>query len=162
MKKIFLNILILFTVIIVAACGFQTSGEDKKEIEKADQAVYDFMVAQVEGDDELFKKVLVKDAQGILEDGHHAHPGAAKKMGERYEIKRYDNHFEEDKLYYYIKFYRPVNEEMDYRNVLMVKDKDGNWKSTELMGLDRDEMKAAMGDEKPVMVHEMKGEEGNE
>ncbi|MFS0890946.1 hypothetical protein [Peribacillus frigoritolerans] len=162
MKKPFFSILILFTVMILAACGSQTSGEDKKEIEKADQAVYDFIVAQVEGDHELFKKVLMEDAQGVLIDDRHANPDFEEKMGERYEVKRYDSHYNENKLYYYIKFFRPNHDELDYMNVLMVKDDDGNWKSTDIRGIERDEMREAMGDEEPVTVHEMKEDVGSE
>lgn len=154
---------LLLAMIVTTACGSsQTSKEEEKDIKKADEAVYDFIVAHVEGDDDLFKEVLMEDAQGILEDGHHAHPGISEEMGERYEIKRYENHLKDGKLYYYIKFYRPVNGEMDHRNVLMVKDQDGEWRSTTLMGIDRDKMRSAMGDEEPTVVHKMKGDEGDE
>ncbi|MFZ8004563.1 hypothetical protein ACO1D0_00105 [Bacillus licheniformis] len=85
---------------------FSVNGANKEELKKADQAAYNFIVAQIKGSyHKLFKKVLIKDAQGILEAGRHANPGFEKEMGERYQIKRYSRHFDENKLYYYLRFY---------------------------------------------------------
>ncbi|QWS52497.1 hypothetical protein JNUCC24_19400 (plasmid) [Bacillus sp. JNUCC-24] len=154
-KKIAIFMLFAISVFSLAACGSTAGGKNQKDIEKADEVAYKFIVAQVEGDDDLFKKILVDEAQNILEKGHHAHPGAKNEMGERYQIKRYTNKYEDGKLYYYLKFYQPNLSEMQYMNVLLVKD-DGQWKSTKIRGIDSDEMKAGMGDEEPVTVHKFK------
>lgn len=155
MKKIVIFMLFVISILSLAACGQTAGGKNQKDIEKADEVAYKFIVAQVEGDDDLFKKILVDEAQSILENGHHAHPGAKNKMGERYQIKRYSNKYEDGKLYYYLKFYQPNLSEMQYMNILLVKD-DGQWKSTKIRGIDADEMKAGMGDEEAVTVHKYK------
>lgn len=162
MKKAFVCLCLLIMGMVLAACSSSVNGANKEELKKADQAAYNFIVAQVEGDHKLFKKVLIKDAQGILEAGRHANPGFEKEVGERYQIKRYSRHFDENKLYYYLRFYRPNHGEDDYMNVLLVKDDDGNWKSTDIRGIDESEMKKAMGDEEPVTVHKYKGDGADE
>ncbi|WP_367912951.1 hypothetical protein [Bacillus pumilus] len=155
MKKIAIFMLFVISIFSLAACGSAAGGKNQKDIEAADEVAYKFIVAQVEGDHDLFSKILIKEAQSIVEKDRHVHPGAKNEMGERYQIKRYSNKYEDGKLYYYLKFYQPNLSETQYMNVLLVKE-DGKWKSTKIRGIDADEMKAGMGDEEPVTVHEFK------
>lgn len=132
--------------------------QDHQELKQADKAVYQYIKAAVEGDDDLYRKVTVKDAHGILETGHHAFPNNAKNMKERYFIKRFDHDFKDNTLYYYIEYYSPAHDMKYADNLEMIKDQDGKWKSDSLLGIDGRVMKDRIkGHEKDgVIVHSYK------
>jgi hypothetical protein len=154
--KIALPVLLLLS--ILSFFFYDRISQKHEDLNNADQAVYQYIKASVEGNDHLFEKVLVPSAQGVLQKGYYAHPGLAKKMGNRYVIKRFPNHYNENKLYYHIEFYHALNEKYYGENLLMVKGKDGKWKSTYLGGISSDEMKQAIaGHEKEgFLVHTYK------
>jgi hypothetical protein len=149
---------ILFVLSILSIFFYNQITLKHEDLKNADEEVYQYIKASVEGNDQLFKKVLVPSAQGVLQEGYYAHPGLAKKMGNRYLIKRFPNHYDENKLYYHIEFYHAINEKYYGENLLMVKGEDGKWKSTLLGGISADEMKHAIaGHEKEgVLVHTYK------
>lgn len=154
--KIVLPIFIVITSL--SFFFYDRISQRNEDINKADKAVYQYIEASVEGNDQLFKKVLVKSAQGVLQEGYHAHPGLAKKMGNRYVIKRFPDPLNENKLYYYIEFYHSINQKSYAQNLLMVKGEDGKWKSTSLTGISAKEMKNAIAgyEKEGVLVHTYK------
>lgn len=146
---------ILFMLSIFSFIFYDRLSQKNDDLNNADKAVYEYITASVEGNDQLFKKVLVPRAQRTLQKGYFAHPGLAKKMGNRYVIKRFPNHLDENKLYYYIEFYHAVNDKYYAENLLMVKEKNGNWKSTTLGGIPAKEMKNAIAghENEGLLVH---------
>lgn len=134
--------------------------QEQKELEKADYAVHQYIKAMAEGSDKALRPVLVKKEQPLLDDTYHAFPGNAKKMGNRYAMKRFSNDFDKGELYYYIEYYHPANNEVYADNLKMVKDSDGKWKSTSLTGILEDTMRYYIkGHEKEgVLVHSYKRE----
>jgi len=129
-----------------------------KTVKESDKAVYNFIKASVEADHDLRRSVITKEDQDILEKGVHLYPGDAKKMGERYMIKRFDHLKGQDKIYYYIEYYFPNNKRDYAMNLLMEKGSDGKWRSSSLTGIDSDEMRAAIAgqEDKGVIVHKYK------
>lgn len=142
---------LIITIILLTSCSKQTSNE----VNKADQTVYTYIKASLEGDDDLYKTVLVKDAQSSLEPHYLAFPNLTKKMKNRYIIKRFSHHLSENKLYYYIEYYHPENKQNYAYNLLMIKDAKGNWKSTSITGISSKEMKSAIKgyENEGVLVH---------
>lgn len=132
--------------------------QEPTDVQKADKAVYDFIVASVEADHDLRKTVVTAKDHDILESGRHLYPGTAKKMGERYTIKRFDHLLKSGKLYYYIEYYSPENKTDYAMNLLMIKEKDGKWRSSSLTGIPGEEMRVSISDyeEKGVLVHQYK------
>jgi hypothetical protein len=149
---------ILFTLFSFSFFFYDLLSQKNAELKNADKAVYEYITASVEGNDQLFKKVLLPSAQGALQAGYYAHPGLAKKMGNRYLIKRFPNHLDEKKLYYRIEFYHAINEKYYAQNLLMIKEKNGHWKSTTLGGISAREMKNAIAghENEGVLVHTYK------
>ena len=133
--------------------------EKKKptEVEKADAAVYKYIVASVEADDDLRKTVLVNREHDLLTEGSHLYPDTANKMGERYTIKRFDYYKDINRIYYYIEYYHPTNQLKYAKNLLMVKEK-GHWKSSSLPGIPSGQMKAAIAghESEGILVHDYK------
>ncbi|GGA56270.1 hypothetical protein GCM10007416_31850 [Kroppenstedtia guangzhouensis] len=121
--------------------GAKEAGKSKKErdLEAADKAVYEWIAGTVEGDDDRQSKVLLKKEVkklkeiDVLEPGNVSFPGAEKKMGEQYLIERYDKYYEDEKLFYRIKYYHPNNDELFTEHLLMEKE-NGKWKSTDYRG----------------------------
>ncbi|PRX40917.1 hypothetical protein CLV97_110109 [Planifilum fimeticola] len=107
----------------------------EKDLEAADQIVYEWIAARVEADDDrqskvMFKEEIKKDIKyNIIKPGRHEFPGAEEKMGERYLIERYDKYYEDGKLFYRIKYYHPNNDKT-YVDYLLVEKEDGKWKAT--------------------------------
>jgi hypothetical protein len=153
MRSVPLILLLLFSL----SYFFYDRISQKIDTNHADQAVYEYIKASVEGNDQLFKKVLVHSAQGVLQNGYYAHPGLAKKMGNRYVIERFPNYYNENKLYYHIEFYHALNDKYYGENLLMVKE-NGKWKSTYLGGISANEMKTAIAghENEGVLVHTYK------
>ncbi|MED4116575.1 hypothetical protein P4661_27445 [Priestia megaterium] len=149
----------LFPSFISEVSNKPVKQENKKptEVERADKAVYTWIVSAVEGDDRLRKTVLVKYDQDLLEIGKPLYPNTLKDMGERYTIKRFDHLKESDRIYYYIEYYHPTNQLKYAKNLLMVKE-DGYWKSSSLNGIPSGAMKAAIAgyEDQGVLVHEYK------
>jgi len=159
MKKSLIAVVASITATTLALVFFAFDfWQEHKEIIQADKAVYQYIKASVEGDDDLYKKVTVRSAHGILEKGHHAFPNNAKDMGERYFIKRFSHDLKDNKLYYYIEYYSPAHDTKYADNLEMIKDQDGNWKSDSLLGIEGRVMKAKIkGHEKDgVIVHSYK------
>lgn len=148
-------IAVIIGLVIAAILLTSCSSSDMKE---ADQAVYTYIKASVEGDDDLYKTVVVKEAQTSLEPHYHAFPGLAKEMNNHYTIKRFSHQLTQNKLYYYIDYYHPKNKQTYAYNLLMVKDSSGKWKSTTLTGISSSKMKKSIkGYEKQgVLVHTYK------
>lgn len=127
------------------------------EEEKADEAVYKFIVGTVEADDDLRKTVVSNLDHDILEPNHHAFPGDAEIMGERYTIKRFNISDKQNKFYYYIEYFYPSGNR-DYAMNLRVIKEDGEWKSDSLVGIPSGAMKAAIAghESEGVLVHDYK------
>ena len=151
----------LAVIVFPLFTGIYDYFQEQKDMNQADKAVTLFIKASAEGSDKLKRKVLMKDAQGILDDSYHAFPGNAKKMGNRYAFKRFANDYDKKHvLYYYIEYYHPANDTVYADNIKMVKDTDGKWKSTTLTGLREETMRSYIEghEQEGVLVHSYKRE----
>lgn len=143
MKKRFGYVAVLLIVIfsVFAGCG----GNSSASKDKADQVVHNYIFAMVEADDDKLMKVYSKAAiakgkkNDLLKAGRHLHPGSSKKLNGRYLIKRYESDSNGNELFYYVKYHLPkVGNVTDY--LPLKKNDKGEWKITEVGGMDKDEM----------------------
>lgn len=144
----------LFALVLLLFGGmvykFVNETAEKREL---DGMVYSFIVGKVEGNDDLLADLLTEKAQGIIVPGRHAYPGAAKEMGERYEIVRYDARFAEGVVLYDVKFYRPSTERTDVYTVVVV-NTDKGWRIAKNSSADNAVIQLEMKTQKGVTVHE--------
>ena len=134
----------------LSACGI--SSEQRQTMEEVDGMVYTFIVAKVEGNDDLLDQELTEDAKGILEAGRHPFPGAAEKMGNRYEIIRFDDMYKEGALVYEVTFYRPSTNQLNRYNVLVINGNEG-WRIASNSSVDEIVMQEMIAKEKGTVVH---------
>lgn len=137
-------------IFLLAGCGVPK--EQQKATEAVDGMIYSFIVAKVEGNDDLLDQLLTKQAKGILEAGRHPYPGAAEKMGQRYEIIRYDGLYKDGGLVYEVLFYRPSTATLSKYNVLVINTPAG-WRITSNSSVDEMIMEEMIANEKGTVVH---------
>lgn len=151
------TMLLLF---MMAGCG------NKENFEAADKVAYEYIAASVDQDDDRKSEILTLEAlkQGIENDvlvpGRHDNPGSEEKLGERYEIRRYDNIYNGKELYYRVKYDMPNSTSMsgDTEYIKMVKDESGKWKLALSTGILNDEIEEVFPEEEKkkegTLVHE--------
>lgn len=152
----------LLVMLVMAGCG------GKEDFEAADKVAYEYIAASVEQDDDRKSEILTPEAlkQGIENDvlisGRHDNAGAEEELGDRYEIRRYDNIYNDKELYYRVKYTIPNNVSMnsDTEYIKMVKDENEKWKLTLSTGILNDEIEKVFPEEKRkeegTLVHEYK------
>lgn len=130
----------------------QQESQKERDMKEADKAVIDYVNAEIEVDYDKLAQLLYEP----LKDGDSGvkHPGASKDMGKRYDLYRYDLGEGKDELYYFIKYYDPVQETKKNLELKMVKDeKDGKWKNYSWTWNWHHNIKDVTGNMKPVHVH---------
>ena len=154
--KTALYISIIATVLVGSLLFAALAWNEESRKEEVDGMVYTFMVAKVEGNDDLLADLLLEEAQGILKPGRHAFPGAAEEMGQRYEIIRYENEYENGAMFYELKFFRPSTNFINRYDVMVINTPDG-WRIAEIGSIDKEIMQAGKKDEEGRVIHEYGG-----
>lgn len=131
--------------------------QEEKDLEMMDGMIYQYIVAKVEGNDDVLADLLAPDAQAILEPGRHAFPGDAERMGERYKIIRYDDHYAEGGVLYETWFYRPSTDRINKYNIV-VENTDEGWVISDISSIDEEIMQQVIGAEEGTVVHDMEGD----
>lgn len=153
---------VLLLLLVVAGCG------EKEDFEAADKVAYEYIAAAVEQDDDRKSEILTPKAleQGIENDvlvhGRHDYPGSEEKLGDKYEIRRYDNIYDGKELYYRVRYdmpdRAPINGNMEY--IKMIKDENKKWKLTLSTEILNDEIEEVFPKEEKkeegTLVHEYK------
>lgn len=158
----------LFYCVMLLVLLMMVGCEDKEDFEAADKVAYEYIAASVEQDDDRKIKILIPEAlkQGIENDvlvpDRHDYPGSEENLGDRYEIRRYDNIYNGEELYYRVKYDMPDSAPMggNTEYIKMVKDKDEKWKLTLSTGILNNEIEevfpAEENKKEGTLVHEYK------
>lgn len=157
MKQITLAAALLLGIaLLLAACG--KGAGDSSDVKAADEVAWQYVQAAVEGNHELYKKILLPDQPRYknLENGRHANPGFIEQMGERYSIYRFKQKpTTEGRLHYEIRYYL-ANHDGDMKEWLELQKVDGEWK---VLVIKAEEAEGKVSDsENGVYVHEYKKE----
>lgn len=132
-KGLFIGMLI-GALLLLAACGSSSGGKPSADVKAADDLALQYVHAAVEGNDELFRKILSPSDSHykILEKNYHANPGFIEKMGERYSIYRFEKEPTKQGSLHYIVVYYMANHDGDAKDYLEMKKEKGEWKIREL------------------------------
>lgn len=152
-------VLIMVTLLWGLVACSNEAGVNSKETEAANQVVMDYIIASVEGNHGLYNQILIKEEKdklkesNVLKEDHHAHPGLAKEMGDRYLIRRWDHRLQDGELYYAVKYYHPKNNKWYGENLKLIQ-VNSEWKVTDISGIDEEDMRKAVEGVEYVTVHE--------
>jgi hypothetical protein len=153
---------LMFILSFVVGCG------EKEDFKAADEVAYEYIAASVEQDDDRKSKILMPEAleqaieNDVLVPDRHDNAGAEEELGDQYEVRRYDNIYNDKELYYRVKYAIPNSEsrESDTEYIRMAKDEGGAWKLTLSNGILNDEKAEVFPEEadkeKGTLVHEYK------
>lgn len=126
--------LIIGMALLLTACGGANSAEPSADVKAADELVLQYIQASVDGDDELFRKILSPDEPHyrILEKGKHTFPGRFREIGERYSIYRFEKEpTKQGTLHYVVMYYLP-NHNGNAKDFLEMKKEKGEWRIHEI------------------------------
>jgi predicted small lipoprotein YifL len=152
--------MVMLILLVIAGCG------EKEDFEAADKVAYEYIAASIEQDDDRKSEILTSEAleqateNDVLVPGRHDNADAEEELGDRYEIRRYDNIYNDKELYYRVKYAIPNNASMnsDTEYIKMVKDENEKWKLTLSTGILNDEIEKAFPEERNkeegTLVHE--------
>lgn len=132
-KGLFIGMLI-GALLLLAACGSSSGGKPSADVKAADDLALQYVQASVDGDDELFRKILSPEEPHyqILEKDEHTFPGRFKEIGKRYSIYRFEKEpTEKGELHYEVLYYLP-NHNGNAKKWLEMKKEQGTWKIHEL------------------------------
>ena len=148
-KKVVIWTFIVFSMLAIMYVVIQV----ERDMQKIDGLVYTFIVGKVEGNDDLLATILTDEAQGILKPGRHAYPGDMEKVGDQYEIMRWDGRHHEGAMIYEVKFLRPSTGKVDLYNVLVLKTEDG-WKIAKNSSVDNLLIETIKRESDGLLIHE--------